>query len=184
MADLDASQRAFLSRQARLSIDSVLRGDGQASPLVPEEADSPLAAHLGSFVTLKLGHKLRGCIGTIIGREPIWANVWRMARAAAFEDPRFPPLSEPEWGACDLDISVLDAPVICPDPSAIVIGRHGLILQHRGRTGVFLPQVPVEQGWSLPVFLSQLCVKAGLPDGSWQEPGARLFWYTAQVFSA
>lgn len=184
MAALDAAQQAFLSRQARLAIESGLSGDEEARPLEPEGGASLLTQPLGSFVTLKLGDALRGCIGTIVGREPLWLNVWRMARAAAFEDPRFPPLSETEWGACGLDISVLDAPVICPDPGAIVIGRHGLILQHMGRTGVFLPQVPVEQGWSLPVYLSQLCAKAGLPDGSWQAPGARLFWYTAQVFEA
>lgn len=189
---LDDAQKAFLGRQARRAIESALAGDETAQPLdatpvnVHECAqaldESALEKDLGSFVTLTINHNLRGCIGTIVGHEPLWLNVWNMARAAAFNDPRFPPLRREEWQKAAMEISVLDQPAPCPDPSQIVIGRDGLILQYRGRGGVFLPQVPVEQGWNLEQYLENLCRKAGLPAGSWKQPGAALFWYQALVF--
>lgn len=186
--DLDNAQKNFLGRQAILAIESILSGSAGARPLLPgpECAESgnglPLSRDLGSFITLNEHGGLRGCIGTIIAHEPLYLNVWNMARAAAFNDPRFPPLQASEWPAVEIDISVLDQPTRCLDPSQIVIGRDGLILSYQGRSGVFLPQVPVEQGWDLKQYLNQLCLKAGVPRGSWEKPGAELFWYQALVF--
>lgn len=190
--DLDNAEKEFLGRQAKLAIQSMLEGDRSAQPLKPapdtvrESAgkldNSALSRSLGSFVTLSKDGALRGCIGTIIGHEPLYLNVWNMARAAAFNDPRFPPLRPEEWPRIKMEISVLDQPSQCPDPSLIVIGRDGLILQYMGRSGVFLPQVPVEQGWNLEEYLNNLCLKAGVPQGSWHKPGAALFWYQALVF--
>ena len=151
----------------------------------PRSARPPwLDAPGASFVTLTTDGRLRGCIGTIVGREPLYLNLWRMARAAAFEDPRFPSLTLREWAGAALHISVLDELTPCPDPEAIEVGRHGLALQYLGHSGVFLPQVPVEQGWDRLSYLEHLCAKAGLPGGSWRAPGARLFWYEALVFDA
>ena len=107
-----------------------------------------------------------------------------MAQAAAFADTRFPALSLSEWPRVNVDISVLDELTVCPDPQAVEVGRHGLVLQYAGRSGVFLPQVPVEQGWDRLAYLDNLCLKAGLPLGSWKEPGAQLYWYEAVVFKA
>lgn len=185
---LDDEQKAFLGRQARLSIETFLAGDAEARPLWPGPECSkshdglPLSRNLGSFVTLTIDGNLRGCIGTIIGQEPLYLNVWRMARQAAFSDPRFPPLTEAEWPHTDLEISVLDEPTLCPDPEKIEIGRDGLILTYNGRSGVFLPQVPVEQHWNRREYLDHLCLKAGVPVGSWQKPGAILYWYEALAF--
>lgn len=186
---LDHEQQAFLGRQARLAIQSVFDGKESEPPLWPgPECSEPhagltLSRDLGSFVTLTLNGNLRGCIGTIIAHEPLYLNVWNMARQAAFNDPRFPPLTKAEWPRITMEISVLDQPTVCPDPNKIVIGRDGLILSCQGRTGVFLPQVPVEQGWDCEQYLNQLCLKAGVPVGSWQTPNAVLYWYQAQVFS-
>lgn len=180
---LDENEKSFLLAQATRAIETALAGELDAQPIKPEaNAGSALMRDLGSFVTLERNHSLRGCIGTIIGREPLWQNVWNMARAAAFSDPRFPPLVSAEWKGLEMDISVLDQPSPCPDPSQIVIGRDGLILQYAGHSGVFLPQVPVEQGWDLDAYLNNLCSKAGVPAGSWKKPGAALFWYQALVF--
>lgn len=107
-----------------------------------------------------------------------------MARAAAFEDPRFPALDAAEWPHCSLHISVLGPLSPCPDPARIVIGRHGLLLRLGMRQGVFLPQVPVEQGWDLGQYLEHLCRKAGLPAGGWRDPQALLFWFESLVFEA
>ncbi|MBO4334235.1 MAG: AmmeMemoRadiSam system protein A [Desulfovibrio sp.] len=184
---LTEKSKKILSSLVRESIVSGLEGRHGDCPepnwqdLSPEELQS-LQKKQGAFVTLTIKGRLRGCIGSIVGYEPLYCNVWHMAHSAAFNDPRFPPLRDSEWPLCHGEISVLSPATACPDPQKIVIGRHGLILRYGGRTGVFLPQVPVEQGWDLRQYLDQLCLKAGVPMGSWQKPGAELFWYEAFVF--
>ena len=139
---------------------------------------------LGSvFVTLKIDKNLRGCIGSIMPYEPLFQNAHRMAYSAAFKDPRFPPLTSAEWPKCSVEISVLTQPTPCPDINKIEIGRHGLILHYGSNSGVFLPQVPVEQGWDLLSYLDHLCLKAGVRPGVWREKDCELLWYEAQVFS-
>lgn len=153
------------------------------NPAAPDISAHPvLQKHLGAFVTISLGGQLRGCIGSIVGREPLQENVWRMARAAALEDPRFPSLTAPEWEQAELEITVLDELSPCPSPEQIEIGQHGLVLQYGPSCGVFLPQVPVEQGWDRDGYLDHLCLKAGVARGAWRKPQARLFWFEAQVF--
>ena len=176
----------FLGQTAELSIASTLAGRRLSQAPAPSETrtKSILRDSLGSFVTLHRKHALRGCIGTVIGREPLYENVWRMAYAAAFEDPRFPPVTQPEWPDISLEISVLGPLAPCPGPDAIEIGRHGLLLARGHRSGLFLPQVPVEQGWNLEDYLENLCRKAGLPPRSWQAEDASLYWYEAFVFPA
>lgn len=179
---LSDAEKTFLGDQAKKAIESRLFDLADVEPARPGENETILRRDLGSFVTLTLNGQLRGCIGTIVASEPLFLNVWRMARSAAFNDPRFPPLTRNEWGPLAMEISVLDAPSPCPNPDEIEIGRDGLILQCRGRSGVFLPQVPVEQGWSRREYLDHLCAKAGVPVGAWREPQARLYWYQALVF--
>lgn len=190
--ELDNAEKEYLLRQARFAIETVLEGNLKAEPLHPTPVnmrecaknleESAVLKDLGCFVTLTIHGKLRGCIGTIIAHEPLYLNAWNMARAAAFHDTRFYPLNKEEWPEVKLEISVLDQPAPCPDPKEIVIGRDGLILKYQGRSGVFLPQVPKEQGWNLKQYLDQLCLKAGVPQGSWEKPGAQLYWYQAMVF--
>ena len=186
---LTDAEKNFLSRQARMSIEAGLVGKTvDAIPSPTETLDrqqGPLMRHLGAFVTISINNALRGCIGSIVGQEPLYVNVWRMAASAAFSDPRFPPLTLAEWRSdVELDISVLDELTLCPSPEAVEVGRHGLVLQYQNQSGVFLPQVPVEQGWDRLAYLDNLCLKAGLPMGSWIQPGAQLFWYEAVVFKA
>lgn len=186
---LTDAEKNFLSRLARMSIEAGLVG--KAVDAIPSPAETldrpqgPLRRHLGAFVTISINNALRGCIGSIVGQEPLYVNVWRMAASAAFSDPRFPPLTLAEWRSdVKLDISVLDELTLCPSPEAVEVGRHGLVLQYQNQSGVFLPQVPVEQGWDRLAYLEHLCSKAGLPKDSWQQPGARLFWFEALVFPA
>ena len=178
--------KAWLGSLVKQSIESAFAREHASCPEpgedLSEEERALLQRNLGCFVTLTLNGMLRGCIGSIVGYEPLYQNVWRMAQSAAFQDPRFPALTEKEWKQCHAEISVLSAAEPCPDPEKIIVGKHGLILQYAGRTGVFLPQVPVEQGWDRGLFLEHLCQKAGVPRGSWKAPGARLFWYEAFVF--
>ncbi|MDO5536137.1 MAG: AmmeMemoRadiSam system protein A [Desulfovibrionaceae bacterium] len=164
------------------AIDDALAGRPLAAPRA-ETVPASMHRQLGCFVTLTIHGRLRGCIGLIQADTPLYDNVWRMALSAAFRDPRFRQLSAAEWPLTDVEINVLDSLSPCPNPDDIVIGRHGLVLRHRGRTGVFLPSVPVEQGWTLPQYLTHLCAKAGLPDGSWKEPGSQLLWYESFAFN-
>lgn len=185
---ISEAEKRFLFRQARTAIEASLAGKNVSAPPEPPHelstVQSPLLRQLGAFVTLTLEGALRGCIGNIIGREPLYATVWHMAQAAAFADPRFPPVTLAEWPHIHMDISVLDELTPCPAPEAVEVGRHGLVLQYQGRSGVFLPQVPVEQGWDRLAYLDNLCRKAGLPVGTWKQPGAQLYWYEAMMLNA
>ena len=185
---LSDTEKQCVSQQARMSIEAGLAGksvtDAPQPPSGQFAPESALWRTLGAFVTLNMGERLRGCIGNIVGREPLYATEKQMAQAAAFADPRFPELTLAEWPHVALDISVLDELSPCPGPDAVEVGRHGLVLVYEGRSGVFLPQVPVEQGWDRLAYLDNLCLKAGVPPGSWKLPGAQLFWYEAVVFKA
>ena len=153
-------------------------------PLPSALAGGTLAQSLGSFVTLNKDGDLRGCIGNMVGRGAALAGTSGAWPVPPPSDPRFPALDAEEWPHCHLHISVLGPLSPCPDPARIVIGRHGLLLRLGMRQGVFLPQVPVEQGWDLGQYLEHLCRKAGLPAGSWRDPQALLFWFESLVFEA
>lgn len=175
----DEDKRSLLDL-ARQSIAGRLSGRG---PAVPPEPDSELLRReLGAFVTLKRGGQLRGCIGNIIGQGPLYRTVWNMARAAAFEDPRFRPLAAAELDHLDFEVSVLSPVERCPDPGLVEVGRHGLIVRQGGRQGLLLPQVPVEWGWDREQFLAQTCRKAGLPASAWRDPATEIYWFEAVVF--
>jgi AmmeMemoRadiSam system protein A len=133
-------------------------------------------------VTLNLGGQLRGCIGQIRGRQPLPQTIADMAVAAAFEDPRFKPLTEVESAAIDIEISVLTPLRRVHDPKEIKVGRDGLMIKLDFHSGLLLPQVATEQGWDRQTFLEQTCLKAGLPKNSYKEKFAEIYRFAAQVF--
>ena len=149
-----------------------------------KEGSSILAKPNGAFVTLhtRVNRKLRGCIGRMSSDTPLEETVRNMALEAAFGDPRFPALEAGELNRIGIEISVLSPMESCADPRSVKIGKHGILLRHWGRGGVFLPQVPVEQGWNLDEYLDHICIKAGLPPGSYNAPGAEFYTFTAVVF--
>ena len=152
-----------------------------------QEGSSALSKPCGAFVTLHItgtggSNKLRGCIGRMIADKPLEKTVRIMAIEAAFGDPRFPPLEPYELPKISIEISALSPLELCPNPRSVKVGVHGLFLIHRGRSGVLLPQVPVEQGWNLDEYLDYICIKAGLPSLSYEAPGAELYTFTAVVF--
>jgi AmmeMemoRadiSam system protein B/AmmeMemoRadiSam system protein A len=136
----------------------------------------------GVFVTLKKKGELRGCIGRIIGDEPLCKLVGAMALQAAFNDSRFQPLGADELSDTNIEISVLTPMKKVAGAADIVVGRDGVLLSKEGRSAVFLPQVATEQGWNREELLDNLCLKAGLTAGSWKE-GAQLSTFQAIVFS-
>jgi len=151
---------------------------------------SALSLPCGAFVTLhsvdgKNGggrRELRGCIGRMNAVDALEKTVQIMAVEAAFGDPRFYPLTKEELPGCEIEISVLSPMEICTDPRSVKVGVHGLHLTYHGRSGVLLPQVPVEQGWDLDQYLDYICTKAGVPPKSFEAPDAELRTFTAVVF--
>ena len=188
---ISPEERLILLTDARESIAAELEG---RKPRYRREAGEypALQKPCGAFVTLhKLAagqdgsagkRELRGCIGRMSAGLPLIETVRAMAREAAFGDPRFPPLAKGELNQCHIEISALSPMERCPDPRQVRVGTHGLYLVRGSRAGVLLPQVPVEQGWDLDEYLDYICVKAGLPAGSYDAPDAKLYTFTAVVF--
>jgi len=144
-------------------------------------APSPhLAEPRGVFTTLYSDRKLRGCVGFPAAVLPVYRAVMESARAAASEDPRFPPIRLEEARLIRISISVL-SPLQPISPDEVEIGRHGLVVSEGVQRGLLLPQVPVEHGWSRVTFLEQTCLKAGLPPDAWRS-GAGIEAFTAEVF--
>jgi AmmeMemoRadiSam system protein A len=190
---ISPEEKQVLLAEARESIAAKLEGRrpqylcGEALRARIDAGESALARPCGAFVTLHInspeGRRLRGCIGRMNAAGSLEKTVEAMAQEAAFADPRFPPLGAEELGRCSIEISALSPLEPCADPRSVKVGLHGLLLVHRGRSGVLLPQVPVEQGWNLDEYLDYICVKAGLPPRSYEAPGAQLYTFTAEVFA-
>ncbi len=188
LGKLDLQEQKALLELARATLVTHLEhGPELAGWYASHRVTGNLAAIAGAFVTVNRRGvrpeegRLRGCIGSIIGREPLADTVVHAAVSAA-HDPRFPPLEARELPGVVLEVSVLSPPHRVPGPESIVLGTHGVILTKGGRRAVYLPQVAAETGWDLPTFLSHLAQKAGLPPDAWRK-GARLEVFTAQVFA-
>ena len=137
----------------------------------------------GAFVTLRKRGGLRGCIGNIRGNSPLHVTIGKMAFAAAFEDPRFPPVTKGELDDLDIEISVLTPLKIIEDVSEIDVGKHGLYIEKEYRSGLLLPQVATEHKWDRKTFLEQTCYKAGLHKDAWKEKDTRIYIFSADIFS-
>jgi AmmeMemoRadiSam system protein A len=169
-------ERALLLRLAHESILSAL--EHREIPLDPPSAH--FAEPRGVFTSLYLHGQLRGCVGYVLPVSPVYRAVADTARAAAFEDTRFHPVTPPEVRDLEIELSILSPPQPIA-AEAIEIGRHGLLISMPGHRGLLLPQVPTEHHWDRTTFLEQTCRKAGLPPDAWQN-GATIEAFTAEVF--
>ncbi len=165
---LPASAGPVLLGLARSVISEAL---GQTAALLPPDVNW-LREPVASFVTLNQRDALRGCIGSLSAHRPLAEDIRANALAAAFHDPRFPPVSAAEWLSVQVEVSVLSPLERLTVRSEVDLitqiqpGRHGLLLRYGSYQGTFLPQVWEE----LPdpkQFLSQLKRKAGLPSDFW-----------------
>ena len=169
-------ERILLLKLAHESIESAFEGGN-----IPLDPPTPhLAEKRGAFTTLYARGELRGCVGYVFPVASLYQTIAETARAAAFEDTRFPPLDSEELPGLEVHLSVLSAlqPIRAEE---VEIGRHGLLVSLNARRGLLLPQVPVEHGWDREVFLEQTCRKAGLPLDAWRR-GAALEAFTAELF--
>lgn len=175
---LAEQQRQALLALARKTVIEYIRHKRTPEPAMK---DLRLQANGATFVTINRNHRLRGCIGNIQPVMPLYRSVIRNAVAASSQDPRFPPMTPRELEDTEIEITVLSPLEPLDDVKNIRIGVHGLYLVKGPNGGIFLPQVPVEQGWDLPTYLEQLCHKAGLPKDAWKDKDARLFSFSADI---
>ncbi len=148
-----------------------------------EETDDPylLNSDYGGFVSLHKGQELRGCIGTCFPTAPLYKTIIEMTEAAASRDPRVSPISPSEVGEIHIGISILSPLRAVEDPMSLEIGKHGVYVASKGKRAVLLPQVATEYCWDREVFLSQVCLKAGLPEAAWKWPQTKISSFTALV---
>ncbi|WP_136687793.1 AmmeMemoRadiSam system protein A [Halorhabdus amylolytica] len=178
---LDRQTGERLVEHARAIVGAAARDD---SPPDPPELPV-LAEDRGVFVTLKQDGELRGCIGRPQPDGTLAEALEAAATGAATSDPRFPPLSLDEIGNVTVAVSVLTPPEPLPDvnPDAIEVGRDGLIVSKGRRSGLLLPQVAVDRGWTAAEFLRGAVRKAGLPPDAWRDEEMTVKRFSAQVFA-
>jgi uncharacterized protein len=177
---LGPDEKREILRIARATVSEFLCA-GRIPPGRPHRRS--LLANAGTFVTLRSGEELRGCIGTQTEDAPLYRTVQEMAVAAATRDPRFPPLRIEELDGVTIEVSVLGGRTLIRDPREIEIGVHGLAISCRGQRGLLLPQVASESGWTAEEFLGRVCGKAQLAPDAWRAPDATVERFTAQVFA-
>ncbi len=158
----------------------------------PEGISEKLKRKSGVFVTLntiKPAHELRGCIGFPYPDEPLVNATIKAAIYAAAEDPRFAPVSLEELvHSVDIEVTVLTPPKLLKSldrkalPELIEVGRHGLIVEGHGSSGLLLPQVAIEWKWDASEFLTNCCLKAGLTPDSWLLDGTEVKVFEGEIF--
>lgn len=193
-------EKKFILDLARRAVEHYFK-NGKLLELGGDEVVSEkLKEQRACFVTLTIGGELRGCIGHIEAVQPLYLDIIENAAAAAFGDPRFPPLTEKEWKNTEVEVSVLSKPepLSFSSPEDLLKklrpGADGVILRRqpgdrgnspnplleRGGGATYLPQV-----WEdLPdkeKFLSSLCEKAGLEAGDWRRPGVEVLIYKVEA---
>lgn len=174
--EFSREERSILLALAHKSIEAALHNRE-----IPLEPPAPhLEEPRGVFTTLYRRGHLRGCVGYVFPVTSVYRTVAETARAAAFEDTRFHPVTREEAAELEVHLSIL-SPLRPIAPDQVEVGRHGLLASMGSRRGLLLPQVPVEYGWDHTTFLEQTCRKAGLPADAWQK-GATLEAFTAEVF--
>ena len=177
LTDADKKQLKEIALQ---SIKDSLDSKPIARPTLHSQL-SILNSKCGAFVSLHKYGRLRGCIGHFGEDYPLHEIVAEMARAAAFEDPRFTPVTREELDDIDIEISVLTPMRRIQSIDEFELHRHGIYIRKGFRSGTFLPQVADEVNWTKEEFIGHCSQdKAGLGWDGWRD--AELYVYEAIVF--
>ena len=177
---LTDEEKQMLKDIALKSIKDSLDGKRVAQPMSNVQG-SRLNAKCGAFVSLHKHGRLRGCIGHFGEDIPLHEVVAEMARAAAFQDPRFLPVTRDELDDIDIEISVLTPMRRIQSLDEFELHRHGIYIRKGHRSGTFLPQVADEVNWTKEEFVGHCSQdKAGLGWDGWRD--AELYIYEAIVF--
>ncbi|MCL5267196.1 MAG: AmmeMemoRadiSam system protein A [Bacteroidetes bacterium] len=178
----------FLSQDEKRELLSIARQAATRAVsrqgYVPVEPSSrELKRKAAGFVTLRENGELRGCIGYVEARLPLYQTIAETAAKAAVGDPRFEPVSETELKNIEVEISVLSPLHEIKSTDEIIIGKHGVLVEKDFYRGLLLPQVATENNWDKEQFLSYTCTKAGLDRDCYKNPRVRIYVFTADVFS-
>ena len=142
----------------------------------------------GVFVTINKGDDLRGCIGYPTPVKKLSEGLVDAAISAAIRDTRFTPVTTDELDKITFEVTVLTHPEEIKVEehseylSEIKVGRDGLIIENNFSSGLLLPQVPTEYGWSEKEFLEYTCQKAGLNKDAWKEKSTRILKFQGVIF--
>ncbi|MCS7095329.1 MAG: TIGR00296 family protein [Thaumarchaeota archaeon] len=188
MEEIGEQAAARLIAAARKAIAEVLAGIDLEDVEVPAVFGEEVRR--GVFVTLYTypEMELRGCIGYPRPVDTLEVLTVRAAIAAALYDPRFPQLKVEELDSTVLELSVLTPlELIRVDARSMIaehveVGRHGLVIEWKGFSGLLLPQVAVEQGWDAEEFLINVCLKAGLPPSTFLDPMSKIYRFEAELY--
>jgi hypothetical protein len=183
---LSDSDGVLLVKTARQAVTEFLSNGNQIR--LEAELEKKFSFDSGVFVTLNKPDGLRGCIGFPMPEKKLSHAIIEGAIAAATEDPRFPPVTTKELNDITFEVTVLTPPmeIDVSDPmeylTKIKVGRDGLIIRHSFYSGLLLPQVPGEYGWSVEEFLQHTCHKAGLEKDFWKSGKAKIEKFEGIVF--
>jgi len=180
---MNKKDHALLLRLAREAIESSFKDI---------DLDTSGVGHLtqlrGCFVTIHKDKQLRGCIGFPRPIMPLYEQIITASKAAAFEDPRFTPLTKNELKDIVIEISILTRPELMKTKNPeeylkmIEIGKDGLIIQGKS-SGLLLPQVATEYKFDAKQFLECVCEKAGLDHDAWKDHNNKIYRFRAEIFS-
>lgn len=179
---LTSYEKNFLLQLARHRLQELVHNPAsrreQLPTFLPGLLTSALRQKQGAFVTMHElspdGNRyLRGCIGELEARRPLYQSVYDMTKSAALHDSRFKPVDKKQLPHIQISISALTAALPIESHEQIKLGRDGVILQAGEKSAVFLPKVPIEQGWNRNQTLTALSKKAGLSNNAWQGGQAR-----------
>ena len=186
--ELTFEEGEYLVRLARWSVENYFNLTSSEEPQAPSERLRRPGAAFVTIETFRGGERsLRGCIGYVKPVKPLVETVKDVALQAALNDPRFPPLQPEELDVVTFEVSVLSDMEKAPSDrngrrEFVKIGRDGLFIVYGPFSGLLLPQVPVEYGWSVDEFLSETCVKAGLPWDCWFNPRVEVYRFRAKIW--
>ena len=173
------AEKLLLFKLVRTSIESRLY-ENRRSQVETEKMPPKFLKPMGAFVTLKINGKLRGCIGRFISADPLFEVVKASAISSAFEDPRFMPLTISEYNKAEIEITVLGPLEKISNKNEIILGKHGIYIKKDSRSGTMLPQVAIENNWSVEEFLGYTSRdKAGIGWDGWKD--AELYIYEGVV---
>ncbi len=187
MSNLTPDERRDLLRLARAALEAAVR---EQPPPAVDAAELPAALleHGASFITLTHHDELRGCIGGLEPRWPLWQDVCEHTAQAALKDYRFPPVTPDEAPQIKIEVSVLTPPqpltYASPDDLLLKLRPQvdGVTLSDGRRRATFLPQV-WERIAQPEQFLSMLCEKMGLPPDTWRRAQMGVETYQVEKFT-